>query len=65
WQTLTFTWDRTAFQDQETGSTWNLFGQATAGPLAGKSLRSVLSHEYFWFAWAAFRPDTVIYRPDS
>lgn len=64
-QTLTFTWDGAAFQDQETGSTWNLFGQAMAGPLAGKSLRSVLSHEYFWFAWAAFRPDTVIYRPDS
>lgn len=64
-QTLTFTWDGAAFQDQETGSTWNLFGQATSGPLAEKSLRPVISHEYFWFAWAAFRPDTVIYRPDS
>lgn len=64
-QTLTFTWDSVAFQDQETRSTWNLFGQATSGPLAGKSLRPVISHEYFWFAWAAFRPDTVIYRPDS
>jgi hypothetical protein len=64
-QTLTFTWNGAAFQDQETGSTWDLFGQAIAGPLAGKSLKPLLSHEYFWFAWAAFRPDTMIYRSAS
>jgi len=61
-QTLTFTWDGVAFKDQETGSTWDLFGRAMAGPLAGKQLAPVISHEYFWFAWAAFRPETVIFR---
>ncbi|MEE9202230.1 MAG: DUF3179 domain-containing (seleno)protein, partial [Dehalococcoidia bacterium] len=51
------------FQDQETGSTWNLSGQAVAGPLKGKALEPVVSVNSFWFAWGVFRPDTVIYQP--
>ena len=50
-----------AFTDQETGSTWNLLGQATDGPLAGATLTAVLHANHFWFAWAAFNPDTLIY----
>ena len=48
------------FRDRETGSTWNFFGAASAGPLAGKSLRPVTHLDSFWFAWAAFHPKTHI-----
>jgi hypothetical protein len=49
-----------AFRDRETGSTWDVLGRATAGPLAGQSLEPVEHVDTFWFAWAAFRPDTTI-----
>jgi hypothetical protein len=47
--------------DEETGSIWNVLGQAIYGPLAGKSLAPIIHGNHFWFAWAAFRPDTVVY----
>lgn len=53
------------FEDQETGSTWSVFGEAIAGPLAGSQLTQVVSADHFWFAWAAFRPDTIIWTPPS
>ena len=49
--------------DETTGSTWSILGQATDGPLAGHSLRPVIAINHFWFSWAAFRPDTRVYRP--
>jgi hypothetical protein len=51
------------FRDRETGSRWNILGQAVAGPLAGSALEPVAHGDYFWFAWAAFRPDTRVWRP--
>jgi hypothetical protein len=48
------------FTDRETGSTWDVLGRATAGPLAGQTLEPVEHVDTFWFAWAAFRPDTAI-----
>ena len=48
------------FRDQETGSTWNFFGLATTGPLAGRSLEPVTHLGSFWFAWSAFHPKTKI-----
>lgn len=51
--------------DDQTGSVWNVFGTATAGPLAGAALRPVRAFPHFWFAWAAFRPDTVVYGIDG
>lgn len=61
-QVLTFaaTGDGT-FRDQETGSTWNLLGKATAGKLAGTQLTQVLAFDHFWFAWSAFYPETGLY----
>jgi hypothetical protein len=41
-------------RDRETGSTWDLGGRATAGPLAGVELRQVPHDDQFWFALAAF-----------
>lgn len=49
--------------DRETGSQWNILGQAVKGPLAGKSLNPVVHGTHFWFAWAAFNPRTRIYAP--
>jgi hypothetical protein len=60
-QKLTFVKEDGAIKDEQTGSSWNIFGQATSGPLAGESLRPLIHGDYFWFAWAAFRPDTIIY----
>lgn len=62
-KTLTFRLQDKAIVDNETGSHWNLFGTATDGPLKGRQLRSVDSGAHFAFAWLAFRPDSVIYRP--
>lgn len=53
------------FEDLDTGSQWNIFGQAIAGPLLGESLEKFVSAEHFWFAWAAFRPDTVVWQVDG
>ena len=52
-----------AFVDKETGTTWNLLGQGQSGPLAGKALRPVVHANHFWFAWAVFKPETIIYQP--
>lgn len=62
-QTLTFADDDGAIKDEQTGSTWNVLGEATAGELAGEQLQPVVKVDHFWFSWAAFRPDTRIYRP--
>jgi hypothetical protein len=48
------------FRDRETGSTWDVLGRATEGPLRGQSLEPVEHVDTFWFAWAAFRPETTI-----
>ncbi len=42
------------FVDQETGSTWDIFGAAVEGPLADSQLEPIPHHSTFWFAWSAF-----------
>ncbi len=59
-QTLTFQPDGEDFIDQETGTRWDIFGRALEGPYAGKQLTPVVHANHFWFAWAAFRPDTKV-----
>ncbi len=49
------------FTDAETGSTWSLLGLALDGPLAGEQLDGVTHRNEFWFAWASFFPDGVVY----
>ena len=49
------------FTDEQTGSTWNPLGQAVRGPLAGTRLQRIEHLDTFWFAWAAFWPDTIIW----
>lgn len=61
-QTLTFALTESgSLHDAQTGSTWNIFGEATAGSLAGTTLQQQLAFPHFWFAWAAFQPETSIY----
>ena len=60
-QGLRFRAEGNGFVDEQTGSTWNVLGQAVAGPLAGQSLTPVVHGSHFWFAWAAFAPETVVY----
>lgn len=62
-QDLTFMFDGTHIVDKETGSGWDILGQATDGKLAGKTLTPVVAANSFWFAWAVFRPDTRVYQP--
>ena len=62
-QTLTFVYDGAKIVDEQTGSEWNVLGQAVSGDLAGKQLRPIVSVNHFWFSWAAFMPETRIYQP--
>lgn len=57
---LTFTASGDNFVDDQTGTTWNVIGQAVDGPLAGEQLTAVSHLDTFWFAWATYRPDTVV-----
>ena len=62
-QVLTFRPAAEGFMDFETRSVWNIFGKAVAGPLEGEVLPPIVSAEHFWFSWAAFRPETLIWGP--
>jgi len=58
---LTFLVEGDQFIDKETGTNWDIFGRGISGTLAGQQLAPIVHGNYFWFAWAAFRPDTKIY----
>jgi hypothetical protein len=60
---LTFSYDGEQIIDEQTGSTWNVRGEATSGPLAGERLEPVVAINHLWFSWAAFKPETRIYQP--
>jgi hypothetical protein len=54
--------DRGSFRDSQTGSTWNISGVATSGPLTGAHLTQIPHDDQFWFALAAFFPEPEIRR---
>ncbi|MDJ0497948.1 MAG: DUF3179 domain-containing protein [Acidimicrobiia bacterium] len=60
---LTFTAAGDGFVDDQTGSTWNIAGEAVDGPLAGTRLEQVNHLDTFWFAWATYRPGTELVEP--
>ena len=47
--------------DRQTGSEWDLFGRAVAGPLTGTELEAADGGVHFAFAWLAFHPETEVY----
>ena len=60
---LTFDVTDEGYRDQETGSTWHLDGLAVDGPLAGRRLEPLVeAYVAFWFAWADFQPETVVWK---
>jgi hypothetical protein len=61
-QKLTFSFDGENIVDDQTGSVWNILGQAVSGSLAGQELTEIVHGDHFWFSWAAFKPDTIIYQ---
>ncbi len=60
---LAFVWDGERILDLNTRSSWDLEGRATSGILVDTRLTPIPHDNTFWFAWAAFFPDTRIY-PD-
>jgi thiol-disulfide isomerase/thioredoxin len=64
-ETLTFVVEGDRIVDEQTSTEWDVLGQGISGSLAGRHLDPVVSINHFWFSWAAFRPETRIYRADS
>ncbi|MCA1645652.1 MAG: DUF3179 domain-containing protein [Chloroflexi bacterium] len=60
---LTFSWLADQFIDDQTNSTWDIFGRATTGSFAGQRVRPLLNANHFWFAWAIFKPETRVWAP--
>ncbi len=58
---LTFAVRGVQFADDQTKSAWNILGQATTGPLAGKRLEPIVHGNHFWFSWASYKPQTRVY----
>ena len=52
------------FADTATDSRWNVLGEAVEGPLTGARLEPAEHLDTFWFAWAAFHPETRLIRID-
>jgi hypothetical protein len=49
------------FQDAQTGSGWNLKGEAISGPAQGQRLKSVPhASRVLWMIWYNFYPDTLL-----
>ena len=59
--TLTFRYDEGRIFDIETGSEWNIFGEAIAGELHGAELYDYECFSHFWFAWSSAFPNTLLY----
>ena len=57
---LTFAESEGVIIDEQTGSAWSILGEALTGPLTGTKLEPIVHGNHFWFAWAAFRPDTTV-----
>ena len=61
-QALTFEVEEGRYLDVETGSEWSVEGHAISGSLQGQRLVQVPeAYVSFWFAWAAFVPDTDLW----
>ena len=43
------------------GNLWDINGKAVSGPRSGEQLSIPFSYIVYWYAWAAFYPETTIY----
>jgi hypothetical protein len=62
-QRLTFRFTQSHYVDDQTGSTWNLAGEATAGSLEGATLKPLPSLFTFWFTAVVAFPQIDLYAP--
>ena len=53
--------DKGQFQDERTGSIWDLSGWAIAGPLSGTQLEAIPSRVSFWYAIVAVEPGVELH----
>ena len=61
--TLTFIYDETkGVIDEQTKSSWTILGKAIGGELKGKELKQKVHADHFWFSFAAFNPNTEVYK---
>jgi len=61
---LTFRVEGDRILDEQTNSVWTVDGLAVEGPLFGRRLSAIPeAHVAYWFAWAAFHPDTELWGP--
>ncbi|MGE0688514.1 MAG: DUF3179 domain-containing protein [Dehalococcoidia bacterium] len=60
---LSFRADGDTFADSQTGTRWDILGRGVSGAMKGRVLTPVVSGTHFWFAWAAFQPETRIWSP--
>jgi len=49
------------FVDDETGSVWDIEGNAVEGSLMGEKMDRATSFIAYWFAWSAFNRDTALW----
>jgi len=54
-----------ALVTDDEGNHWDVFGVAISGPRQGQSLNQPFSFIAYWFAWAAFYPDTQVFEVDQ
>ena len=59
---LTFQFEDGVVTDRETGTSWNIFGIAEQGELAGQQLQQLDHGVHFAFAWLAFDPEAEIFK---
>jgi hypothetical protein len=60
---LTFGFVDGGYVDEQTGSEWDIAGEAVEGLLKGERLQPMPSRRTFWFAYVAAFPDTEIFLP--
>jgi len=54
-----------AFADVETGSEWNMLGEALSGPLKGAQLEQIPAYNSMWFGWSAYWPETRLWNGEG
>lgn len=54
-----------SLRDRETGTRWNMLGQAVSGPLTGMQLQQLPAYNAMYFAWSAYWPQTTLWNGEG
>ncbi len=52
------------FKDEQTGSLWNMRGEAFSGSLKGQKLTQIPAFNSFWFAWSVFYDGSEVWNQE-